>query len=146
MANATATENCLLNQSFDDFNVFEFSNIDDSLLMSLLEDLQVEEYGDDERLRFVIQSLEAEIVKQDSCSEIYYQSEDYRFSDVGFEWIDMEMDYVSHHYELSSYFIGHYNLSDKIGTMPEFGGMSDYSHVCYGMPLMEEENYSGLWH
>ncbi|PIN16644.1 hypothetical protein CDL12_10702 [Handroanthus impetiginosus] len=142
MANATATENCLFNQSFDDFNVVEFPNVDDSLLMSLLEDSHAEEYGDDERLRFVIQSFEAEILNQESCLETY-QPEDYGFSDVGFEWIDMEMDYKSPNDEISSYFINHC-LSDEIGIMSELGVMSDYSRVCYGMP-MEEENYCGLW-
>ncbi|KAI3457534.1 hypothetical protein Pfo_014197 [Paulownia fortunei] len=158
MANATAAENCFINQSCDDLNVVEFSNIDNSLLMSLLEDSQVED-GDDETLRIVIQSLEQEIMNQDSCLETYNSDgypEDYRFSDVlqlescstspdhhlDFEWIDMDMAYSSPSDDMTSYFIGHF--TDKIENMVELGGVGDYSQDCSGVP-MEEDYYTGLW-
>ncbi|KAL0443724.1 UNVERIFIED_CONTAM: hypothetical protein Slati_2095100 [Sesamum latifolium] len=152
MAKAIQTETCFWGRSCDDLDDVEFSNIDDSLIMSLLEDSQVED-GDDERLRAVIQSLEAEIMSQNSCLEAYDHSEgcpdDYRFCDVeqpescstspdhclDFEWIDMETvqtDYSIHNDEMTSYFI-------------ELGGVGDYSQVYnYGMP-MEEDDYSDLW-
>ncbi|KAL0353933.1 UNVERIFIED_CONTAM: hypothetical protein Sangu_0974600 [Sesamum angustifolium] len=150
MANATANETCLWGRSCDVLDDVEFSNIDDSLVMSLLEDSQVEE-GDDERLRAVIQSLEAEIMSQNSCSEAYDSEgclDDYRFCDVeqpescspqpdhclDFEWIDMETvqtDYCIPNDEMMSYFI-------------ELGGVGDNSQAySYGM-AMEEDDYSDL--
>lgn len=158
MANATATENCFFDQNYDDLNVDNFSNIDSSLLMSLLEDSQAED-GDDEMLRIMIQSLEPEIMNQDSCLETYNSdgsSEDYRFSDVeqlescstspdhhlDFEWIDMEMAYSCPSDEMARYF-GHF--TEKIETMVhELGGLEDYSQVYYEMH-MEEDDYIGLW-
>lgn len=145
MANATVlTEAC----SFDDLNDIEFSvsDIDSSLVMSLLEDSQVLEGTDDERLRSVIQSLEAEIINQDSfLQEI--NSEDYQFSDVEqiescstspdciyFEGFDLEM---------MPYVISHF--ADEIENVFEFVGVSDYSEICCGMAMEEEDDYHGLW-
>lgn len=151
MANATATETCFWGRSCDDLDDVEFSNIDDSLVMSLLEDSQVED-GDEERLRAVIQSLEAEIMSQNSCFEAYDLEgcqDNYRFCDaeqsgscstspdhrLDFDWIDMETfqtDYSIPDDEMTSYFI-------------ELGGVGDYSQVySYGM-AMEDDDYSDLW-
>ncbi|KAI3465947.1 hypothetical protein Pfo_022610, partial [Paulownia fortunei] len=156
MANATVTENCSFCTSLDDLNDIEFSNIDSSLIMSLLEDSQVE-VGDDERLRSVIQSLEAEIINQDSFLETNSEGylEDYQFSDVEqmdscstspdhiyFEGIDMEVPYCSPTDDMTGYFMGHF--ADEIENVVEFVGVTDYSQVCYGM-AMEEDGYHGLW-
>lgn len=139
-----ATEICFVDQSCDDLNVDELLNIDTSLLMSFLEDSQGEGGGDGEMLRAMIQSLEPEIVNLESCSETDESSEEYcRFSEVDeveccstspqnhpdFEWMYMEMDYFSGRF---------------IGNTVEFGGLDDYSQVCYEM-AMEEDDYIGLW-
>ncbi|KAL3508826.1 hypothetical protein ACH5RR_028227 [Cinchona calisaya] len=47
--------------SHDEFDNFELSDVDDALLMSFLDDTQVVEDCDDEKLSSVIRSLEAEI-------------------------------------------------------------------------------------
>ncbi|KAK4438987.1 hypothetical protein Salat_0233300 [Sesamum alatum] len=153
MANATPTETCVRGGSCGDLDDVEFSNTDDSLvIMSLLEDSQVED-GDDERLRAVIQSLEAEIMCQNSCLEAYDSKAcpgHYRFCDVeqpdscstspdhclDFEWIDMETvqtDYSIRDDEMTNYFV-------------ELGGVGDYSQVySYGMAMDHEDDYSDLW-
>lgn len=154
MASFAATENCFLDQSCDDLNVDELLNIDTSMIMSLLEDLQAED-GDGDVLRALVQSLRPEIMNQDSCTETCSSddsSEECRFSEVdeieccsnstsldhhpNYEWIDMEMDYYScPGYEMTDYFTE---------NMVEFGGLEDYSQVCNGM-AMEEDDYIGLW-
>lgn len=137
---AATHEICFLDQSSGDLNVDELLNIDTSLLMSFLEDSSQGEGGDGEVLRAMIQSLEPEIMSSGSCSETDESSEECRFSEVeccsissqnhpDFEWMDMEMDY----------FNGRFT-----GNVVEFGGLEDYSQVCYGMD-MEEDDYIGLW-
>ncbi|PIM98693.1 hypothetical protein CDL12_28820 [Handroanthus impetiginosus] len=157
MATTIVTENYSFNTGLEDLNDIEFSNIDASFLMSLTEDSQID---DDERLRSVIQSLEAEILNQNSFLETNSE-EKYQFSsiqqmescctsadhdqghDFYFEGIDMEMPYYcSSADEMSSYFSCHFE--DNVENMAEFGGLTDYSQVCYGM-AMEEDDYSGLW-
>lgn len=154
MACVAATENCFLDQGCGDFNVDEeFSNIDGSLVMSLLEDLR-EGDGDDEMLRAVIQSPEPEITNHDSSSESEdsdASSEDYTlFLDEccsttlnhlqDFEWNDMEMAHSFFSYETAGYFTGNFT-----GNMIQMGGLEeDCSQVCYGMP-MEEDDYISLW-
>ncbi|KAH6780773.1 hypothetical protein C2S52_012010 [Perilla frutescens var. hirtella] len=156
MANAAATENCFVD---GDLNVDEFSNIDSSLLMSLLD----EEGGDDEMLRSMIESLEPGVMNQDSCSETD-NSDDASSEDFGFsrsevddqleccstspdhhpdfdQWIDMEMAYSCPSYEMTGYFIGRFT-----GNMVDLEGLQDYSsQVCYDEMPMEEDDYIGLW-
>ncbi|KAL1538380.1 hypothetical protein AAHA92_27135 [Salvia divinorum] len=140
MANA---EICFLGQSCDDFNIDDLLTINTSLVMSFLEDSQVEE-GDDEVLRAMVESHEPEITSQDSCSETYQFSEEVVQLECcssmshhqDFEWIDMEMDYSCPSHEITGYFISR--------NMVELGGLEDYSQLCDGMP-MEEDGYIGLW-
>ncbi|KAI3465945.1 hypothetical protein Pfo_022608 [Paulownia fortunei] len=140
MASTTVTENSCCTTCHNDLDYVEFSNIDTSLLMSLLEDSLVED-RDDERLRNVIQSLEAELVNEASFSES--NSEGYleyydQLSDIekmnscrtspdrlDYEWIDMEMAYSSPIVEMASYFI-------------------DGPQICDGMAV-EEAKDIGLW-
>lgn len=142
MASAAASENCFLDQMCDDLNTADdFSNIDSSFLMSLLNDSQGED-EDDEMLRAVILSLEPEITNHVSCSGTD-NSEDNGFSDEccstshdhypDFEWIGMEMEM-----EMTGYFTG---------NMVEVGGLEeDYSQVCYEMAMEEDEDdYIDLW-
>ncbi|KAL0443723.1 UNVERIFIED_CONTAM: hypothetical protein Slati_2095000 [Sesamum latifolium] len=161
MANATATENCFWYKDSDDVDDTEFLNIDNSLVMSLLEDSEVED-GDSERLRTVIQSLEAEIMSQNSGFGTYDSegcSDDCRSCDVkqqlsscstspdrclDFEWIDMETDYSCLNDEVGNYFSGQF--TDRIeSTMFELGGEVDYSQVFSYAVDMEEDEYCGLW-
>ncbi|KAL2245571.1 UNVERIFIED_CONTAM: hypothetical protein Sindi_2825300 [Sesamum indicum] len=161
MANATATENCFWYKNSDDVDDTEFLNIDNSLVMSLLEDSEVED-GDNERLRTVIQSLEAEIMSQNSCfgtNDSEGCSDDYRSCDVeqqlsscstspdrclDFECIDMEADYSYLTDEVGNYF--NCQFTDKIeSTMFELGGEVDYSQVFSYAVAMEEDEYCGLW-
>ncbi|KAI3465944.1 hypothetical protein Pfo_022607 [Paulownia fortunei] len=141
MASTTVTENSSCTTCHDGLDYTEFSNTDTSLLMSLLEDSQVED-EDDERLRNVIQSLEAELVNEASFSES--NSEGYleyydQLSDIeqmnscctspdhlDFEWIDMEMAYSS-------------PIFDEIGSY-----FMDDPQICHGMAV-EEAKDIGLW-
>ncbi|KAL3613735.1 hypothetical protein CASFOL_041809 [Castilleja foliolosa] len=100
MANAISAGNYFFD--CEDLNAIEFPNIDESLVLSLLEDsslVQMED-GDDEMLRNVIQSLEREInnsneylkdcrFSDDEQSESCSTPSDYR--GVEFDWIDTEM-------------------------------------------------------
>ncbi|KAK4438989.1 hypothetical protein Salat_0233500 [Sesamum alatum] len=154
MANATATESCFWYNNRDDIGDTEFLNIDNSLVMSMLDDSEVED-GDNERLRTVIQSLEAEIMSQDSCLGTYDSegcSDDYRSSDscstspdrsLDFEWIDVETDYSCLNDEVAGYFSGQF--TDKIeNSMLELGEV-DYSQVYNYSMAMEEDEYCRLW-
>ncbi|KAK4420620.1 hypothetical protein Salat_2012500 [Sesamum alatum] len=158
MASATTTENCSFSTSLDDLNGVEFSNIDTSILMCLLDDSQVEG-GDDERLISVIQSLEAEIMTPSSFLETNYSEcyqEDYVFSDVEqmdscstssdhvyFEGIDMDVPYSLLTDDMTSYFIDQF--VDEMENVVEFVALRDYSQVCCGVAMEEDHHYNGLW-
>ncbi|KAL0320504.1 UNVERIFIED_CONTAM: hypothetical protein Sradi_5311900 [Sesamum radiatum] len=154
MASATIlTETCSFGENLDDLNDVEFSNIDSSFIMSLLDDSQVEG-GDDQRLISVIQSLEAEIMTPNLFLET--NSKDYAFPDVEqmdccstssdhvyFEGIDVDVSYMSMLIDdMTSYFI--HQSADEMESVVEFVGLRDYSQVCCGV-AMEEDDYSGLW-
>lgn len=155
MDSATVTQNCSFDTILDDFCDIELSDIDCSLVMSLFEDSQLVEGEDDERFRSVIQSLEAEITNNQDYSFLETNSEgyyDYQHSDdaeqmdscstspdhmIHFEGIDVGLlPYSSPMDDTTSHF--------TVDDMVEFAGLRDYSHVCYGM-AMEEEDYHGLW-
>ncbi|GER53920.1 DNA replication helicase Dna2 [Striga asiatica] len=151
-------ESCFLDQSFDDLNVdVDFSSIDTSLVMSLLEDSAQVEYGDGEMLRITVKSLGQEIANHGSCLEMYksdeYYNEDYQIFNVeqpescsstfdhnldDFDWIGAEMDYSS-----TGYFIA--NFADKMENMIEFVALEDYSHFCYEIPMEEDGYATSLW-
>ncbi|KAL3613737.1 hypothetical protein CASFOL_041811 [Castilleja foliolosa] len=146
MANAISAGNYFFD--CDDLNAVEFPNIDESLVMSLLEDSSLVQMDveDDEMLRSVIQSLEREINISNENSEECRFSDDEQpescstssdFHGVDFDWIDTDMDYSCLDNEMDSYFIGNY--ANEIGV---FG---DYSEFCYGMPMEEDDEYCSLW-
>lgn len=148
MTGATSADQYVfLDQSCDDLNVDEFSNIDTSLLMALLQDTQTEGGYGDEKLQSMIPSLLPEIMNHESCLETEDSaSEDYLFSEVDdlescstsphhhkdFEWMDMEIGYPC---EMAGYFTE---------EMVEVGGLEDYAQACYGMS-MEEDDFIALW-
>lgn len=158
MANAIVPENFLLDfSSPDDLNDMEFSNVVDSLLMSLLEDSRLEQ-GDDERLRFLMESLQAEVSDDDSFTLTSNSEgqvvEDYRFSSnleqmdscctspdhLDYEWMDMA--YPSHIDDMTAYFAGCF--AENLENVAELGA-GDYSQVCFEMQMEEDIDYSSLW-
>ncbi|KAL2247249.1 UNVERIFIED_CONTAM: hypothetical protein Sindi_2577200 [Sesamum indicum] len=157
MASATIlAENCSFGENLDELNDVEFSNIDSSFIMSLLDDSPVEG-GDDQTLISVIQSLESEIMTPNSFLETNSECclEDYAFSDVEqmygcstssdhvyFEGIDGDMSYMSLTNDMTSYFID--QSADLMENVVEFVGLRDYSQVCCGVAI-EEDDYNGLW-
>ncbi|KAL3613734.1 hypothetical protein CASFOL_041808 [Castilleja foliolosa] len=144
MANAISTGNYFFD--CDDLNAIEFPNIDESLVLSLLEDSSLVQTKDEEMLTSVIQSLEREINDSNEYSKDCRFSDDWQLEscstssdkhcDVEFDWIDTEMDYSCPDDEMASYFIG--NCTDELGV---FG---DYSEFCY-VPMEEEDEYCSLW-
>ncbi|KAK9266474.1 hypothetical protein L1049_021386 [Liquidambar formosana] len=146
----------------DDFNQFEVSEINGALLMSLLEESQGE-VGDDDRLMSVIRSLEAEISPNrtyglDSPMELEFgvNQEDYQLcnagqvdgqdcstsADLDFGWIDMELTSSSPSDDVTNWYMD--PCGDEMDGIIEFGGVSDYSQIYYGVPL-EEHGYNSLW-
>lgn len=144
----------------DGFDKLETSEIDNSLLMSFIDEFQMEEEGiecDDERLMSVIQSLQAEIDPfllegHDSSEEIewdenwtsnqisngHHMDHDQDCSTTTSDGLDhfnwMEMDDVS-----ASYMECH---DDEIAHLR---GVSNYSQMCYGVVPFEEQGYASLW-
>lgn len=124
-------ENCFLDD--DDLNLDEFSNIDSSLVLSLMGDARAEDAGD-------IESLEPEIVNGCSSSESSVSGDEYRFCEDEAE-------------SCSSTASPEYEWDDEMETMAYFvgehQGLEDYSQVWYDemMPMaMEEEyDYICLW-
>lgn len=141
-----------------DINILD----DSSLLMTLLEESSQVEDGDDESLRIVIQSLEAEITDQESCLETDVNSDVDCMEDdtqqqmdvhrccsispdhLDFEWNDEEMDY---YYCPNDYMAGPFMgcFGDNMENMNDFVGVRDYSLISYGISMVEEEDYGGLW-
>lgn len=139
---------------------------DDTVLMSLLEDSVQLEYCDDERLKSVIQSLEAAInpnlINGYGSLDDSYELQDCPFDqltsndhdehmdddrdkysashDLDFSWIDVEMSSFSSpsNHDISSWY--EEICEDNVGyNMLEYG-VRDYSEA----PL-EEDIYSSLW-
>ncbi|KAJ0500443.1 hypothetical protein HanRHA438_Chr11g0488381 [Helianthus annuus] len=131
-----------------DFDDFETLEIDDSLLMSILDEPHVENECDDERLSNVIRSLEAEInpiviEDRDMSLELEWSagSEDtYQYpiaqnhtksQDLEYNWMEMDDMYIQ-------------GYEDAMGGVLEFGGVKDYSQFSYGNNV-EEHGYGALW-
>ncbi|KAL1538379.1 hypothetical protein AAHA92_27134 [Salvia divinorum] len=139
---ANNAEICFHDQSYDDFDLDELLNMDSSLVMSFLEDSQVEE-GDDGQVSRAMETYFSdsgsseechfsEEVVDDHCTSLSHHQQD-------FEWIDVEMDYSCPSYEATEYFIGCMD-----GDMADVGGLVDYSQICNGM-VIEGDGYIGLW-
>lgn len=128
-----------IESKYDELSVDEFSNMDTSLVMSLLQ----EEDRDDDMVRLMIESFEPELVNQClSSSETYNE---YAFCDEmshpDFEWVDMEMAYSCPSDEITGY-----NFTGRFAA--EYEGLEDYSRVWYDnmpMAMEEEDDYIGLW-
>ncbi|KAL0353932.1 UNVERIFIED_CONTAM: hypothetical protein Sangu_0974500 [Sesamum angustifolium] len=143
---------------------FELSQINHSLLMSLLDETQVDDC-DDERLTNVIRSLEAEIDYSGhdyaydhntiwendlvDCQSSNDESNDQdcllQQDDLDLHWMDMETIPSSPSGGMGGWYMDHHGLGMVGGMSHEFGGIKNYSHLCYGSPL-EEQDYGSLWH
>ncbi|GKB16614.1 hypothetical protein Tco_0850537 [Tanacetum coccineum] len=127
---------------------FESFEIDDTLLMSILDDPHVENECDDERLSNVIRSLEAEIKPividdNDMSLELEWNTEweslhhfstnqNYSKSqDVEYNWMEIDDMYIQ-------------GYEDGMGGIIEFGDVKDYSYISYGNNI-EEHSYGALW-
>ncbi|XP_059283553.1 uncharacterized protein LOC132037112 [Lycium ferocissimum] len=129
-----ASENCPVCINVDT----DLPEIDSAILMSFLDEPQME-YCDDEKLRSLIQSLEAElkypitIMNNPSALNLdCYDTGSENSSeivDVDFSWMDMEM-------SLST--------SPSNNEMIDFQFGSDYSQILTCIPI-EEEIYDSLW-
>ncbi|KAL4555214.1 hypothetical protein LXL04_037825 [Taraxacum kok-saghyz] len=130
------------------FDEFESLEIDGTLLMSLLDEPHVDDECDDERLSNVIRSLEAEINPividdNDMSLELEWNADwegshqfstnqnVYKSQDLDYNWMEMDDMYIQ-------------GYEDGIGGIIEFGGVKDFSHICYGSN-MEEHGYGALW-
>ncbi|XP_076891879.1 uncharacterized protein LOC143543442 [Bidens hawaiensis] len=134
----------------DGFDHLETLEINDTLLMSLLDEPHVENECDNERLSSVIRSLEAEINPividdRDMSLELEWNTDwegtAYQYSinqnysksqDVEYNWMDMDDMFIQGNFE------------DVMGGLLEFGGVKDYSQISYGNNI-EEHGYGALW-
>lgn len=149
----------------NDFIDTENSQIDQSVLMSLLDESQNEDC-DDERLKNVMRSLEAEITPnstdcysfdnlewegypvecQSSSQESINDLEFSKLHDLDFQWMDLEMDPSSPCDGMASWYINIDPYEQEMGAVTEFDGLKNYSEIIsYGTPLMEEHDYGLLW-
>ncbi|XP_010257766.1 PREDICTED: uncharacterized protein LOC104597731 [Nelumbo nucifera] len=174
MASVSSVESCwepIVEKT--EFEGMEVSEIDGDLLMSLLEESQVDQEAEDERLGCVIRSLEAEIddpnvlggcgsVVQPELAGRRGSCEDCRLQEMGlledghhcsgscasqlsneFDWIDMDMASSTPSDDMGNWYMD--SCADEmIVGMVELGEVRDYSQFYYGVPL-EENAYSSLW-
>ncbi|XP_055823860.1 uncharacterized protein LOC129892318 [Solanum dulcamara] len=161
MANLLAVENWTWIDGCDDLNIFDVSQINGDIVMSLLDDMQDDQLDDsdddrdnDERLTGVIKSLEAKIDQGQSrptfnnvVSELvarvhghdsFQDKQDFvESNDLDFSWMEMEM--------ISSYPSDDMNLwcmDNNYGQDYEvIGGISNYSDTI----SFEENDYHSLW-
>ncbi|KAI6690252.1 hypothetical protein NL676_027080 [Syzygium grande] len=134
-------------------------SVSNDILLSLLEELPKGEERDDEQLNDVIRSLEAEINldmvdSHDLVGELEFTGDSFeehgRRCTTGnstepfdFDWIDMEMAPSSPSDDMNWY-MDQYEDDEMMNNMVEFGVISDYSQIYYGVPL-EEQGYGSLW-
>ncbi|KAF8025990.1 hypothetical protein BT93_F2733 [Corymbia citriodora subsp. variegata] len=156
MASSVARESWASASKIDDDLGGSVSN---DILLSLLEESPQGEERDDEQLNDVIRSLEAEINLdtvdgRDLAGEL--ESTGDSFEEFGrpcavgnsmepsdFDWIDLEMAPSSPSDDMSWY-MDRYEDDEMMNNMVEFGVISDYSQIYYGLPL-EEQGYGSLW-
>ncbi|XP_020233614.1 uncharacterized protein LOC109813768 isoform X2 [Cajanus cajan] len=122
---------------------FEFSDANNVLLMSLLEETQEEEYYGDDRLVSMIQSLEAEI----SDTEMgHVDDQDCSTSDSGLDdhWGDMELISSLPFDEMNAWIPCRDEMMEHAAMAYEAGNYEiDDFQQCYGVFLEQQyrENY-----
>ncbi|KAA8526708.1 hypothetical protein F0562_009063 [Nyssa sinensis] len=160
MASSSLPENWACINGNGDSDKFEVTEIDSAILMSLLEESQGEEC-DDERLKSVIRSLEAEIDPtmmdgHDSLVELGWgtanmdgcqlsvggqvDGQDCLTShDLDFNWMELDTVPSSPGDEMTNWYVE--PCGDEMDGVIEFGSVRDYSHMYYGIPL-DENGYA----
>ncbi|KAI3695322.1 hypothetical protein L1987_78317 [Smallanthus sonchifolius] len=125
-----------------DFDNFETLEIDDTFLMSILDEPHVEDECDNERLSSVIRSLEAEIspividdrdmslelewnTDWENSLQIFTGQNYLKSEDIEYNWMEMDDMYIQ-------------------GYEDGIGGVKDYSQISYGNNI-EEHGYGALW-
>ncbi|KAL8209047.1 hypothetical protein R6Q57_008459 [Mikania cordata] len=131
-----------------DFDNFETLEIDDTLLLSILDEPHIEDECDNERLSSVIRSLEAEIspIEIDdhdmsldlewnadwkNPNELLFNQNYLKLQDTEYNWMEMD-DACIQEYD------------DGMDGIIEFGALNDYSLIPYGSNI-EEHGYGALW-
>ncbi|KAH6785385.1 hypothetical protein C2S51_037840 [Perilla frutescens var. frutescens] len=127
---------------------FELSPRNHHLLMSLLDETQIDDCDDDdERLTKVIQSLQAELDSADDCDLVDCQSsvdESYgegcpmATNDLDLHWMDVEIMPTSP----SWYNMDHHHGQGMMMTSDEFGWIKNPSFS----PIEADQDYGSLWH
>jgi hypothetical protein len=117
-------ESLACNTGDADFQGIEVSGIDGAILMSFLEESQGEERDDEDVWKVGRIDGHDCVVPHDQ---------------IGFGW-DVDMEPVPS--DLNWYMDP---CGNEVDGIIEFGGLSDYSHVNYGIALDEEQGYRSLW-
>lgn len=131
---------------------FELSPRNHNLLMSLLDETQIDDCDDDERLTKVIQSLQAELDSADHCDLVDCQSSvDESYSqgyptlvstatnDLDLHWMDVEIMPTSPSWYNMDH---HHGQGMMMSTSDEFGWIKNPSFS----PLEADQDYGSLWH
>lgn len=147
----------------DDLEGIEVSEINGALLMSLLEESPGDD-NDDEGLKSVMQSLEAEIspiimgnpdlgiksklVSEEEDNHKLFMMDQMEGNDclesldLNFGWVDIQTAPSSPSDDMNWYMEP--SEINEMDAIIEFGGVSDYSQICYAPPL-DEAGYGSLW-
>ncbi|KAK6157455.1 hypothetical protein DH2020_011703 [Rehmannia glutinosa] len=140
---------------------FELSQTNHNLLMSLLDETQIDDC-DDERLRKVIRSLEVEINSDGhdygfdntilweselmDCQSSNDESDGHDCSiqhgDLDLHWMDMETMPTSPSGGMGSWYMDHHGQGMVSGVTDQFGWAKNY----YSVNPFEEQDYGSLWH
>lgn len=136
---------------------FELSQTNHNFLMSLFDETQIDDC-DDERLKNVIRSLEAEISStghytldntewesdlvdcQSSNDELCGQDPSMTHDNLDLHWMDIEIMPISPSGDMGSWYMDHHGQGMMGGGVTEFGWVKNYS------PLEAEQDYGSLWH
>ncbi|CAN4104323.1 unnamed protein product [Withania somnifera] len=132
--------NNIISDDTDLLNQMEIPDFDSTILMSFLDESQME-YCDDEKLKSLIQSLEAEleypisIINNPAATPNYLGSEDNSSEELvdidDFSWMDMEMSSST-------------SPSDNYSMIEFQVGSDNYSQFLTCIPI-EEQVYDSLW-
>ncbi|KAI3427626.1 uncharacterized protein J3R85_009485 [Psidium guajava] len=157
MASSVARESWASASQIDDELEGSVSN---DILLSLLEESPQGEERDDEQLNDVIRSLEAEINPdtvggRDLVGELEFTGGSFKghngrctvdnpTESLDFDWIDMKMAPSSPSDDMNWY-MDRYEDDEMMNNVVEFGVISDYSQIYYGVVPLEEQGYGSLW-
>ncbi|GFQ05753.1 hypothetical protein PHJA_002719400 [Phtheirospermum japonicum] len=144
---------------------FEFSQINHNLLMSLLDETQIDDC-DDEKLKKVIRSLEAEISSdghygfdntmwesdlvdcQSSIDESTGQDDhSMQHDDLDLDhWMNVETMPTSPSDGMTSWYMDNHGQGMVGSGVNEFSWVHNYAPICSVTPFDQEQDYGSLWH